>query len=249
MCGIIGYTGSEQAQPILLKGLQALEYRGYDSAGMAVVGPDGTLALMKRKGKVQVLADALLAAPLAGTCGIAHTRWATPGVPSERNAHPFLECTRTISLLHNGIIENYAELRAELQAAGHTFTSDTDSEVVVHLVESYYDGDLACALRKACARLRGAWALVAVCSREPGFVVAARKGSPLVCASTPTGAMAASDITALAPYTTDVVALEDDEFAVLTPDGRVSVTDAAGEPREAEALHIDWAVSSAKLGG
>ena len=249
MCGIIGYTGSEQAQPILLKGLQALEYRGYDSAGMAVVGPDGTLALMKRKGKVQVLADALLAAPLAGTCGIAHTRWATHGVPSERNAHPFLDCTRTISLLHNGIIENYAELRAELQAAGHTFTSDTDSEVVVHLVESYYDGDLACALRKACARLRGAWALVAVCSREPGVVVAARKGSPLVCASTPTGAMAASDITALAPYTTDVVALEDDEFAVLTPDGCVSVTDAAGEPREAEALHIDWDVSSATLGG
>ena len=249
MCGIIGYTGCEPAQPILLAGLRALEYRGYDSAGMAVEGPEGGISLMKRKGKVQVLADALLAAPLAGTCGIAHTRWATHGVPSERNAHPFLDCTHTISLLHNGIIENYAELRAELAAQGHAFASDTDSEVVVHLVESLYEGDLAQALRRACTRLKGAWAFVAVCSREPGVVVAARKGSPLVVASTPKGAMAASDITALAPYTQDVVALEDNQFAVLAADGSVQVTDAAGEPVEAQALHIDWDVSSATLGG
>ncbi|MBS5479442.1 MAG: class II glutamine amidotransferase, partial [Coriobacteriia bacterium] len=174
MCGIVGYTGREQAEPILLKGLQSLEYRGYDSAGMAVIDRAGALHLMKRKGKVQMLADALAEHPLDGTCGIAHTRWATHGVPSERNAHPFADCTGTISLLHNGIIENYAELRAELVAAGHTFTSETDSEVVVHLVESLYDGDLAAALRAACQRLDGAWALVAVSAREPGVIVAAR---------------------------------------------------------------------------
>ena len=249
MCGIVGYTGREQAEPILLKGLQALEYRGYDSAGMAVVDSGNHLHLMKRKGKVQMLADALAAQPLEGTCGIAHTRWATHGVPSERNAHPFADCTGTISLLHNGIIENYAELRSELVAAGHVFTSETDSEVVVHLVESLYEGDLAAALRAACARLDGAWALVAVSSREPGTIVAARKGSPLVVASTPRGALAASDLTALAAYSRDVVALEDDQFAVLRADGSVSVTDAQGTPVEVETLHIDWDVSSATLGG
>ncbi|MBS5450467.1 MAG: glutamine--fructose-6-phosphate transaminase (isomerizing) [Coriobacteriia bacterium] len=249
MCGIVGYTGREQAEPILLKGLQSLEYRGYDSAGMAVIDRAGALHLMKRKGKVQMLADALAEHPLDGTCGIAHTRWATHGVPSERNAHPFADCTGTISLLHNGIIENYAELRAELVAAGHTFTSETDSEVVVHLVESLYDGDLAAALRAACQRLDGAWALVAVSAREPGVIVAARKGSPLVVASTPKGALAASDLTALAPYTRDVVALEDNEFAVLRADGSVEVTDAQGQRVDVETLHIDWDVSSATLGG
>lgn len=249
MCGIVGYTGRDEAEPILLGGLRSLEYRGYDSAGMAVVSPKGTLEIVKRKGKVERLAEALAQTPLAGTCGIAHTRWATHGIPSERNAHPFLDCTGTISLLHNGIIENYDELRAELVAAGHVFTSETDSEVVVHLVESLYQGDLAAALRSACTRLEGAWALVAVSSREPGVVVAARKGSPLVVARTKTGAMAASDITALAPYARDVQVLEDNQFAVLGADGTIAVSDAAGEPARAQALHIDWDVSSATLGG
>ncbi|MBM7000749.1 glutamine--fructose-6-phosphate transaminase (isomerizing) [bacterium] len=249
MCGIMAYTGSEQAEPYLLKGLQALEYRGYDSAGMAVEGPDGRLRTCKRLGKVAQLAKALSVRPLAGTCGIAHTRWATHGVPSERNAHPFLDCTGTIALVHNGIVENYVELRDELRASGHVFTSDTDTEVVVHLIESLYDGDLASALRRACARLRGAWAFACVSSHEPGVVCVARKGSPLVIARSSQGLMAASDLTALAPYASRVLPLENGQFATMRADGTVQVTDAAGEPASPAPVEIDWDVSSATLGG
>ncbi len=249
MCGIMAYTGSEQAEPYLLKGLQALEYRGYDSAGMAVEGPDGRLRTCKRLGKVAQLAKALSVRPLAGTCGIAHTRWATHGVPSERNAHPFLDCTGTIALVHNGIVENYVELRDELRASGHVFTSDTDTEVVVHLIESLYDGDLASALRRACARLRGAWAFACVSSHEPGVVCVARKGSPLVIARSSQGLMAASDLTALAPYASRVLPLENGQFATMRADGTVQVTDAAGDPASPAPVEIDWDVSSATLGG
>ncbi|MEE8715555.1 MAG: glutamine--fructose-6-phosphate transaminase (isomerizing) [Coriobacteriales bacterium] len=249
MCGIIGFTGSDQAQPYLIGGLKALEYRGYDSAGVAIEGPDGRIRTTKRLGKVKALEGALADRPTPGTCGIAHTRWATHGVPSERNAHPFCDCTGQIALAHNGIVENYAELRDELRAAGHVFTSETDTEVVVHLVESLYEGDLALALRRACKRLRGAWAFLAISSREPGVIVCARKGSPLVVASTEAGAMAASDITPLAPYASDVVSLRDGQFATLRPDGSVEVTDIEGEPSEQDHIAVDWEVSSATLGG
>ena len=245
----MGYTGSDQAEGYLLRGLQALEYRGYDSAGMAVVSPAGRINSTKRLGRVQVLADALEARPLVGTCGVAHTRWATHGVPSERNAHPFRDCTAQIVLAHNGIIENHAELRRELRAAGHAFVSETDTEVVVHLVESLYQGDLLDALRRACARLAGAWALAVTCTQEPGVIAVARKGSPLVLASTEKGAMAASDITALAPYATDVLALADGQYALLHADGSIQVSDAQGSACEAQVVHIDWDVSSATLGG
>ncbi len=249
MCGIVGYTGTKEAQPYLLQGLRALEYRGYDSAGLAVEGPDGRVRVTKRLGKVKVLSDALEGRPLHGTCGVAHTRWATHGVPSERNAHPFLDCTGRITLAHNGIVENYAELRQELRSHGHSFTSDTDTEVMVHLVEELYDGDLLSTMRRACARLQGAWAFACVCADEPGRLVIARKGSPVVLAKIEGGAMAASDLTALAPYTSEVMTLGDGEFAVLAPDGSIDVTDAVGAPVEPQRIVIDWDVSSATLGG
>jgi glucosamine--fructose-6-phosphate aminotransferase (isomerizing) len=242
-------VGAAEAQPFLLDGLGRLEYRGYDSAGMAVVGPDGRLALLKRKGRVAELAAAAEHAPLAGTCGVAHTRWATHGAPSERNAHPFVDCTGTLSLVHNGIIENFAALRAELAWEGHTFTSDTDSESAVHLVESLYEGDLLTAVRAACARLEGAYALVVCSSAHPNELVCARKGSPLVVASTPRGCYAASDLTALLPVTRDVVVLEDGQTARLRADGTMTVYDERGGRVRPEVLHVDWDVSSATLGG
>ncbi len=249
MCGIVGCVGSEEAQPFLLQGLATLEYRGYDSAGMAIVGPDGAMRLLKRKGRVSQLAEAAEKSPLPGTCGIAHTRWATHGAPSERNAHPFRDCKGRISLVHNGIIENFSALRTELMAKGHVFTSDTDSEAAVHLVESLYKGDLLAAVRGALPRLEGAYALVACCVDEPDVVVCARKGSPLVVASTEGGCYAASDLTALLPRTRDVVVLDDGQVARLHADGFLEVFDAAGESVDPEVLHVDWDVSSATLGG
>ncbi len=249
MCGIVGCVGELDAQPFLLKGLAALEYRGYDSAGLAVVGPDGRLGLLKRKGRVAGLAEAAEARPMPSTCGIAHTRWATHGAPSERNAHPFIDCTGTITLVHNGIIENFAALRAELSAAGHTFASDTDSEAAVHLVEEYYDGDLLAAVTSALPRLEGAYALVVASSEHPDELVCARRGSPLVVAATPQGCFAASDLTALLAQTRDIVALENGQVAHLHRDGSLEVYGPDGERVEPEVLHVDWDVSSATLGG
>ena len=249
MCGVMGYTGQNEAEKILLDGLFALEYRGYDSAGIAVQEPGGHISLVKRLGKVETLAKSVQKKPMSGTCGIAHTRWATHGVPSERNAHPFLDCSKRIVVAHNGIIENYADLKAELRAQGHVFTSETDSEVITHLVESVYQGDIAQALREVCTRLEGAWALVAMCANEPGTIAVARKGSPIVVASTTDGAFAASDLTALAPYTSDVIPLTDGQFAALYQDGSLVITDIQGELSEASSIHIDWDVSSATLGG
>jgi glucosamine--fructose-6-phosphate aminotransferase (isomerizing) len=249
MCGIVGCVGTQEAQPFLLGGLAQLEYRGYDSAGMAVVGPEGTLRVLKRKGRVAELAAAAEGGALAGTCGIAHTRWATHGAPSERNAHPFVDCAGALSLVHNGIIENFSALRAELEAAGHTFTSDTDSEAAVHLVEELYEGDLLTAVRAACARLEGAYALVVCSAARPDELVCARKGSPLVVAATPEGCYAASDLTALLPKTRDVVVLEDGQTARLRADGTMSIYDALGGRVQPQTLHVDWDVSSATLGG
>lgn len=249
MCGIVGCVGVEEAQPFLLQGLATLEYRGYDSAGMAVVGPDDTMRLLKRKGRVFQLAEAAQLGPLPGTCGIAHTCWATHGVPSERNAHPFRDCKGRISLVHNGIIENFSALRTELMAKGHVFTSDTDSEAAVHLVESFYHGDLLSAVRSALPKLEGAYALVVCCADEPDTLVCARKGSPLVVAATERGCYAASDLTALLPCTRDVTVLEDGQVARLSADGSLLVLAPDGSPVEPAVLHVDWDVSSATLGG
>lgn len=249
MCGIVGYTGSNCAQPVLLQGLQRLEYRGYDSAGVAIE-QDGTLEVVHRKGKVESLAHTLSHFDLTGTCGIGHTRWATHGRPSEANAHPHTSCDNQIAVVHNGIIENFAELRENLIARGHHFTSETDTEVVAHLVEEAYaqTNDLTQALRMATQELVGAYALAVVSAHEPGVIACARKDSPLVVGVGSEGATVASDIIAIIDQTRDVVVLTDGQFATLTPDG-VTFTDEGGMPITPTMTHVDWDLDVAEKGG
>ena len=254
MCGVVGYTGTKQAAPWLLDGLQTLEYRGYDSAGIQVVSPSGNLHGVKCAGRVTVLRERAAAANPVGTCGIGHTRWATHGAPTDRNAHPHLDGTGRIAVVHNGIIENFQELRRELMAAGHPFVSDTDTEVIPHLIQEAWDGpahgDLAAAVRNACDRLEGSWAVACVCSDVPGTLVCTRNGSPLVVASTDDGAYCASDVMPLAGVTSHVLQLDDFDVATLSPDGTVSITDRDGRKVEhPSAIDIDWDASAAKLGG
>ena len=249
MCGIVGYVGHDQAQPFLLSGLAALEYRGYDSAGLAVVSDSGELRSIRRKGRVAVLAQAAQDDPMQGSTGVAHTRWATHGVPSERNAHPFRDCSGNFAVVHNGIIENYAQLRDRLVDEGHCFTSDTDTEVVVHLVEAAYRGDLFTAVRDAISHVEGAYALAVVCAERPGEVVVARKGSPLVLAGTPGCCACASDLTVLLGMTHDMIMLADGQVGRMTAEHGIELFDAQGTPVTPEVLHVDWDASSASLGG
>lgn len=254
MCGIVGCTGTDKAVNFLLNGLATLEYRGYDSAGIATISPDHNLHVVKCQGRVATLRDRVKNANLVGTCGIGHTRWATHGVPSDRNAHPHTDCSGKIAVVHNGIIENYEDLRAQLKEAGHEFKSDTDSEVVAHLFEDAWNGpakgNLIEALRNTVARLEGSWALAVVCTDEPDSVVVTRHGSPLVVASTPEGAYAASDVMPLAAITKHVIQLADDDIALLQKDGTITIYDANGdEVKDPATLDIDWDASAATLGG
>ena len=254
MCGIVGYTGRDQAVGYLLEGLSALEYRGYDSAGVEVVGTDGALHGVKCAGRVSVLRERCETANLVGTTGIAHTRWATHGAPTDRNSHPHRDCTGRIAIVHNGIIENFRELRSYLARNGHALASDTDSEVIAHLIEDAWAGpcrgDLVTAVRHAVRRLRGSWAIAVVCADAPGEIVCARNGSPLVVASTPDGAFAASDVTPLAGVTSRVIQLENGQLARLRASGEVTVFDEEGAPVDAPAvMEIDWDASAATLGG
>lgn len=254
MCGIVGYTGRNQAVGYLLEGLQTLEYRGYDSAGVEVLGVDGELHGVKCAGRVATLVERCETANLVGSTGIAHTRWATHGAPTDKNSHPHRDCTGRIAVVHNGIIENFRELRRYLQQAGHTFASETDSEVIAHLIEDAWagpsKGDLVSAVRSACSRLEGSWALAVVCADAPDQIVCARNGSPLVVASTPEGAYAASDVTPLASIASHVIQLENGQVARLEASGRVSVFDAEGLPVESPStIDIDWDASAATLGG
>lgn len=254
MCGIVGYTGSGQAIGYLLEGLKTLEYRGYDSAGVAVLGADGALHGVKCAGRVATLVERCETANLVGTTGIAHTRWATHGAPTDRNSHPHRDCRGRIAVVHNGIIENYRELRAYLQRNGHTLVSETDSEVIAHLIEDAWAGpsagNLVGAVRNAVRRLEGSWALAVVCADAPGEIVCARNGSPLVVASTPEGAYAASDVTPLASVTSHVIQLENGQLARLEQSGRVTVFDAEGaEVDVPSTIDIDWDASAATLGG
>ncbi len=254
MCGIVGYTGRDQAVGYLLEGLSTLEYRGYDSAGVEVVGADGELHGVKCAGRVATLVERCETANLVGTCGIAHTRWATHGAPTDKNSHPHRDCTGRIAIVHNGIIENFRELRGYLQRIGHTLVSDTDSEVIAHLIEDAWAGpcrgDLVTAVRHACRRLRGSWALAVVCADAPGEIVCARNGSPLVVASTERGAYAASDVTPLAGVTSHVIQLENGQFARLEQGGAVTVYDEEGLVVDAPTtVDIDWDASAATLGG
>lgn len=251
MCGIVGFTGTRPAQGILIEGLSRLEYRGYDSAGVAIY-QDGKLEVVHRKGKVSSLAHTLGHFNFEGTCGIGHTRWATHGRPSEANAHPHTSCDGRIAVVHNGIIENFADLREELQAVGHAFTSDTDTEVVPHLVEqALRDGapDLLSAVRAASERLVGAYALAVVSADEPGTIVATRKDSPLVVGQGAEGAYVASDIIAMIDATRDVVVMNDGELAKLTPEGVTYYTAAGQVIENPKVTHVDWNLDVAEKGG
>ena len=252
MCGIVGYTGARAAQGILIEGLSRLEYRGYDSAGVAIE-QGGALNVVHRKGKVESLAHTLSHFNFEGTCGIGHTRWATHGRPSEANAHPHTSCDGRIAVVHNGIIENFAELREELESEGHAFTSQTDTEVIPHLIEEALKSgqatDLLAAVRAATERLVGAYAIAVVSADEPGTIVAARKDSPLVIGQGADGAYVASDIIAMIDATRDVVVLADGQTAKLTPEG-VTYYDAAGDAIEnPRVTHVDWDLDVAEKGG
>ena len=291
MCGIVGYTGTHSVAEILTEGLARLEYRGYDSSGVALEHANGSgLDVVRRVGKVSELVDELQNKRLLGaaagtgegaaaagdakaatcsTCGIGHTRWATHGRSTEENAHPHTSCDGRIAIVHNGIIENFAELREELEGRGHVFKSDTDTEVIAHLVEEAYLGrcandaaatdaeaparaagthDLVAALRLACERVTGAYGIAAVCEDEPGVIAVARKDSPIVVGTCERGSYVASDAIAIMDATRDVVVLEDGQFARLTPEG-IEFTDASGAVIQPEMTHIDWDMDAAEKSG
>jgi glucosamine--fructose-6-phosphate aminotransferase (isomerizing) len=232
---------------VLLGGLARLEYRGYDSAGVAIVS-DSTLAVMRRVGRLVNLREALAEAPVVGSVGIGHTRWATHGAPNETNAHPHTDCTGKIAVVHNGIIENYAELREELAAAAHVLRSETDTETVAHLVEAYYQGDLADAVAHAVRRLDGSYALGVVHLDDPDTIVAARKDSPLIIGIGKGENIVASDIPAVLEYTREILVLHDGDVATVTADG-VKVIDASGAETEPEMMHVEWDLDAAEKGG
>ena len=249
MCGIVGFIGREAASPILLEGLSRLEYRGYDSAGLAVYDQEQGLQVVKAKGRLQVLRDLTEeGTKVPGTLGLGHTRWATHGAPNDENAHPQVSQSGRIAVVHNGIIENYVELKNFLEGKGIAFTSETDTEVVAQLLEYYYEGDLLDAVYKVLHRIEGAYALGIVCADEPDKLVAVRKDSPLILGYGNGFQMLASDVTAVIKYTREVCYLDDGDVAVLTPD-RIQVYDVLGQPEEKERSHVDWEISAAEKGG
>jgi glutamine---fructose-6-phosphate transaminase (isomerizing) len=250
VCGIIGYVGARPATPVLLDSLRRLEYRGYDSAGIAVLGDGGgTATLVKSEHKVADLVARLeTEGTPAGHTGIGHTRWATHGRPTLINAHPHADCTGDIHLIHNGIIENYRELRAELIAQGHELVSDTDTEVIPHLIEQLYKGDLTEAVRGAVARIRGAYAIVVVHSKEPQHIVGARLNAPLVVGLGDDEVFVSSDITALIPYTKRCLLIGEGEI-VSAAVGNVSVTAIDGTPIQPKIIVVDWEAEQAQRGG
>jgi glucosamine--fructose-6-phosphate aminotransferase (isomerizing) len=249
MCGIIGYLGAQDATPILMDGLKRLEYRGYDSAGVSVLEPGAPMArITKCDAKVDELLAMLRADMPHGNLGIGHTRWATHGRPTLVNAHPHTDCRGRISVVHNGIIENFRELKDELEAAGHEFVSDTDTEIVPHLIEQYYRGDFLAAARRALRRLRGAYAIVLYSLDDPELLVGARLNAPLVVGLGEGEHFIASDIAAIVPYTKKVLVLGEGEMAAVTPLGP-TVTTLEGVPVERRILHVDWDVDQAEKGG
>ncbi|MEV7564573.1 glutamine--fructose-6-phosphate transaminase (isomerizing) [Streptomyces tanashiensis] len=250
MCGIVGYVGGQSALDVVVAGLKRLEYRGYDSAGVAVLA-DGGLAAAKKAGKLVNLEKELVDRPLAGgSVGIGHTRWATHGGPTDANAHPHLDNAGRVAVVHNGIIENFAALREELADRGHVLLSDTDTEVVAHLLAEEFSsaGDLAEAMRLVCRRLDGAFTLVAVHADQPDVVVGARRNSPLVVGVGEGENFLASDVSAFIAHTRSAIELGQDQVVELTRDG-VTVTDFDGVPADVRAYHVDWDASAAEKGG
>src|SRR3954464_3246553 len=250
MCGIVGYVGSKPALDVVVEGLRRLEYRGYDSAGVAVLA-DGKLATDKKAGKLANLEAALAATPLpASTTGMGHTRWATHGAPNDRNAHPHLGAAGRVALVHNGIIENFAVLRDELERAGHELRSETDTEVAAHLLQSALQqgGTLTDAMQQVCGRLTGAFTLVAVDAADPDRVVGARRNSPLVVGGGEGENFLASDVAAFIEHTREALELGQDQIVTITREG-VEVTNFGGRPAEARPYHVDWDLSAAEKGG
>jgi len=250
MCGIVGYVGPELCVDVLLEGLQRLEYRGYDSAGVAIVDERGGLVTRRAEGKLRNLVRRLAAEPIDGRTGLGHTRWATHGAPTEGNAHPHR--AGTVAVVHNGIIENHLALKAELAEAGHVFASETDSEVIAHLIDHGRRAQglsLTDAVRAAVARLEGAYAVVVVDASEPGTLVGARASSPLVLGLGRGANFLASDVAAILSHTRDVVFLEDGWLATITPDEALVIDSATGEPVEWESTHITWTPAMAEKGG
>lgn len=247
MCGIVGYIGRKQAQDVLISGLSRLEYRGYDSAGIATL-ENAVIRVEKKKGRLKNLEEVLVNTPLAGQVGIGHTRWATHGVPSDANAHPHSSFGTEISVVHNGIIENYMALKNELQALGHVFLSETDTEVIAHLLNELYTGDLVETIQIALKRMRGSYALAILCANEPDKIVAVRKDSPLIVGLGDGENFIASDIPAILNYTREVYLLDNGEMAVLTAD-TIEVMDNAGKIIEKEVFVVDWDPGDAEKGG
>lgn len=250
MCGIVGYIGKDEAAPILLDGLERLEYRGYDSAGLAVWSEKDGLKVVKSKGRLKVLADIVSGGKsVHGGVGIGHTRWATHGVPSDENSHPHVSDSGRIAVVHNGIIENYVEIKEFLQSEGVRFVSQTDTEVVAQLLEYYYKDDIMDAVTKVLHRIEGAYALGIICEDCPEKLIAVRKESPLILGAGDGFHLMASDVTAVIKYTRDVYYLDDGEIAVVTADGVEVFKHPYLQPVTKELHHVDWEISAAEKGG
>lgn len=247
MCGIIGYVGDREAVDVIIEGLTRLEYRGYDSAGIAVLNDKG-IEIRKRPGKLNILKADLKKKPLSGHIGLGHTRWATHGMPNEANAHPHTDCKNRLALVHNGIIENYQELKESLVRAGHKFRSYTDTEVIAHLVEKYYNGDLEEAVRRAVKDLKGAYAIAVLHKDEPDKIVAARCESPLIIGAGESENFVASDIPALLKYTNKIIFLDNFEIASLTK-GSMKIFDYNKKPISRKPTEVKWDVTQAEKGG
>ncbi|RMA96050.1 glutamine--fructose-6-phosphate transaminase (isomerizing) [Hydrogenothermus marinus] len=249
MCGIIGYIGNRKAVPVLLYGLQRLEYRGYDSAGIAVIDrEEDKIIVEKQVGKIKDLQEKLWNKKIEGNIGLGHSRWATHGEPTIENAHPHTSKSGTIAIVHNGIIENYLELKKELEEKGYKFRSQTDTEVVAHLIEEFYNGNLFETILNVVKKLKGAYALGIISSYEPDKIIAVKKGSPLVIGVGKDENFIASDIPAVLEYTKDFIILEDDEIAVITKDN-VEVYDINGNKIKKDILHVNWDISAAEKAG
>ncbi|MBV9746430.1 MAG: glutamine--fructose-6-phosphate transaminase (isomerizing), partial [Acidobacteriia bacterium] len=248
MCGIVGYVGSQKAVPIILDGLKRLEYRGYDSAGLAVYCGDEQLEVRRAKGKLRNLEDAIRLSPVDGSFGIGHTRWATHGRPTEENAHPHRDCKGNIVVVHNGIVENYLSLKHQLQAEGHEFTTETDTEIIAHLVEKHFRGDLEEAVRAAVKQLTGVFALAVISRQDPDKIVAARNGPPVVIGIGDNEYFVASDVPAILSHTRDMFFLADGDMAVLTREG-VRLSDFNGRLVNRQVSHILWDPIMAEKGG
>jgi glucosamine--fructose-6-phosphate aminotransferase (isomerizing) len=248
MCGIVGYVGEQDAVTVVMDGLRRLEYRGYDSAGVAVLNGAGALEVRRRAGKLVNLEKDLLLDTPAGTLGMGHTRWATHGAPNDRNAHPHRDCSGAVAVVHNGTIENFETLLAGLQDRGHTIASDTDTEVVAHLIEERYDGDLAATVRSVCRDLTGSFVLVVTHADAPDVVVGARRNLPLVVGLGEGENFLASDVTAFIAHTRTARVVNQDEVVELRRDG-VRVTDLDGNPADGETYTVDWDTDAAEKGG